>query len=126
MKIAAAKTCRKVAVSRRKTREIPQKRKQYSGRKLSGFFSVDSWQLPVLSSKNRSEIIGKKSEKIPARILLPKFAGNQLDPAVSRRRSLTWVKEKYSYIRLFVYHINDQTNFLNKYMQIFELNLDLS
>jgi hypothetical protein len=36
--------------------------KQYSGRKLSEFFPVDSCQLPVRSERNRSEIIGKISK----------------------------------------------------------------
>ncbi len=33
--------------------------KQYSDRKFFGFFSVDSNQFPVLSGRNRQEIIGK-------------------------------------------------------------------
>jgi hypothetical protein len=37
-----------------------RKWKQYSDRKFVGFFPVDSSQFPVLSSRNRSEIIGKK------------------------------------------------------------------
>jgi hypothetical protein len=37
----------------------PRKWKQYSDRKFIGFFPVDSCQFPVLSGKNRSEIIGK-------------------------------------------------------------------
>jgi hypothetical protein len=39
--------------------EIAGTWKQYSDRKLSGFFPVDSCQFPVLSGRNRSEIIGK-------------------------------------------------------------------
>jgi hypothetical protein len=36
--------------------------KQYSGRKFSGFFRVDSCQLPVLSGRTRLKIIGKNPE----------------------------------------------------------------
>jgi hypothetical protein len=39
--------------------EIAGTWKQYSDRKLSGFFPVDSCQFPVHSGRNRSEIIGK-------------------------------------------------------------------
>jgi len=63
--------CGKVTVSRRKAPEIPRKWKQYSGRKFFGFFPVNSCQLPVLADRKRSEIIRKKSEKVPVGILLP-------------------------------------------------------
>ena len=36
--------------------------KQYSGRKISGFFLVHSDHFPVLSARNWSEIIGKNPE----------------------------------------------------------------
>jgi hypothetical protein len=36
-----------------------RKWKQYSDRKFIGFFPVDSCQFPMLSGRNRSEIIGK-------------------------------------------------------------------
>ena len=49
----------KVTRSCRKIPEIARTWKQYSNRKLTGFFPVDSSQLPVLSGRNRSEIIGK-------------------------------------------------------------------
>jgi hypothetical protein len=51
--------CEKVTGSFRKTPEIAGTWKQYSDRKLSGLFPVDSCQLPVLSWRNRPEIIGK-------------------------------------------------------------------
>ncbi len=63
--------CGKVTVSRGKAPEIPRKWKQYSGRKFFGIFPVNSCQLPVLSGRKRSEIIRKKSEKVPVGILLP-------------------------------------------------------
>jgi len=44
--------CGKVTGSFRTTPEIAGKWKQYSDRKLSGFFPVDSCQLPVLSGRN--------------------------------------------------------------------------
>jgi hypothetical protein len=47
----------KVTGSFRKTPEIAGTWKQYSDRKLPGFFPVDSCQLPVLSGRNQSEII---------------------------------------------------------------------
>ncbi len=37
----------------------------------AGSFLVNSFQLPVLSGRKRSEIIRKKSEKVPVGILLP-------------------------------------------------------
>jgi hypothetical protein len=40
-------------------REIAGTWKQYSGRKLSGFFPVDSCQFSVLSYRNWTEMIGK-------------------------------------------------------------------
>ncbi len=43
----------------RKIPEIAGTWKQYSDRKLSGFVPVNSCQLPLLSSRNRPEIIGK-------------------------------------------------------------------
>jgi hypothetical protein len=43
--------------SRRKALEIAETWKQYSGRKFFGFFPVDSYQLPVLSDRNRPETI---------------------------------------------------------------------
>jgi hypothetical protein len=43
----------------RKTPEIAGTWKQYSDRKLSRFFPVDIYPLPVLSGMNRPEIIGK-------------------------------------------------------------------
>jgi hypothetical protein len=39
-----------------------RKWKQYSDRKFVGFFPVDSSQFPVLSGRNRSEIIEKNPE----------------------------------------------------------------
>jgi hypothetical protein len=43
----------------RKTPEIAGTSKQYSDRKSSGFFPVYFCQLPVLSGRNRPEILGK-------------------------------------------------------------------
>ncbi len=45
----------------RTPQEIAGTWKQYSNRKLSGFFPMNSCQLPVLSDRNRPEIIGKFS-----------------------------------------------------------------
>jgi len=45
----------------KKTPEIAGTLKKYSWRKLSGFFSVDSCQVPVLCGRDRQEIIGKIS-----------------------------------------------------------------
>jgi hypothetical protein len=42
--------------------EIAGIRKQYSGQKTAGFFPAYSCQFPVLSGRNRSEIIGKNSK----------------------------------------------------------------
>ncbi len=55
--------CGKVTGSCRKTPEIAGTWKQYSDRKLSEFFPVDSCQIPVLSGRNRPEII-RKNPKI--------------------------------------------------------------
>ena len=49
----------KVTGSWRKAPEIAGTWKQYSHRKFLGFFPVNSDQFPVLSGRNRSEIIGK-------------------------------------------------------------------
>jgi hypothetical protein len=51
--------CGKVIGSCRKTPEIAGTWNQYSGQKLSRFFPVDSYQIPVLSDRNRAESIGK-------------------------------------------------------------------
>jgi len=52
--------CGKVNVSCRKAPGISGPWKQYSTQQIFGFFSVDSYQLRVLSDRNRSEIIEKK------------------------------------------------------------------
>jgi hypothetical protein len=65
--------------SYKKIPEIAGIWKQYSGRKLSGFFPVDSCAF-------RQELAGnhrKKSEKFPAGILLPQNHRNYPEPAVS-------------------------------------------
>jgi hypothetical protein len=54
--------CAKVTGSCKKTQEIAGTWKQYSDRKLSAFFPVDSCQLPALSGRSRPEMIGKNSE----------------------------------------------------------------
>jgi len=54
--------CGKVTVSCRKTQEIAGTWKQYSARKLSRFFPVDSCQLPLLSGSKQLEIIDKNSK----------------------------------------------------------------
>ncbi len=51
--------CGKINVSCRKVPEISGPWKLYSTQKIFGFFSVNSYQLRVLSDRNRSEIIGK-------------------------------------------------------------------
>ena len=48
-----------VTRSCRKTPGIAGTWKQYSDRKLTGFFPLNSCQLPVFSDRNRPEIIGK-------------------------------------------------------------------
>jgi hypothetical protein len=53
----------KVTGSCRKTPEIAGTWKQYSDRKMCGFFPMDACQIPVLSGRNRSEII-RKNPKI--------------------------------------------------------------
>jgi hypothetical protein len=55
--------CGKFTGSCRKTPEIAGIWKQYSDRKLFGFSPVDSCQIPVLSGRNRPEII-RKNPKI--------------------------------------------------------------
>ncbi len=82
--------CGKVTVSCRKTLEIAETWKQYSGRKLSEFFPVDSCQLPVVSFRNWPEIIGKKSGTFPARKLLPCSSDFQCLPAGTGLCFLTW------------------------------------
>ncbi len=77
----------KVTGSCKKTPEVAGTWKQYSGRKLSGFFPVDSCQLPVLSGRNQPKI----SEKNPAGILLPQNHRNYPEPAVSGPGCSTWV-----------------------------------
>ena len=52
----------KVTGSCRKAPEIAGTWKQYSERKFSDFFPVNSSQFPAVSSRNRPELSGKKSE----------------------------------------------------------------
>jgi hypothetical protein len=59
----------------RKTPEVSGKWKQYSDRKLSGFFPVDSCQLLVLSDRNRPETIGKNPENFRPEYCFHKITG---------------------------------------------------
>ncbi len=65
----------KVTVSFRKTPEIAGTWKQYSGRKLPGFFPVVSYQLPVLSGRNKPEIIAKKPKSLQSEYCFHKITG---------------------------------------------------
>jgi hypothetical protein len=67
--------CGKVTGSFRKTPEIAETWKQYSDRKLSGFFPVDSCQLPVLSGRNQPEIIGKNPKIFRSEYCFHKITG---------------------------------------------------
>jgi hypothetical protein len=67
--------CGKVTESCRKTPEIAGTWKQYSGRKLSGFFPVNSCQLPVLFDRNRPEIIGKNPKNFRPEYCFHKITG---------------------------------------------------
>ncbi len=86
----------KVTGSFRKTPEIAGTWRQYSDRKLSGFFPVDSCQFPVLSGRNQPEIIKKKWDNFPAGILLPRNHRNYPEPAVSAPGCLTLVASYFS------------------------------
>jgi hypothetical protein len=73
--------CGKVTGSSRKTQDIAGTWKQYCDRKLPGFFPVDSCQLPVLSGKNRPEIIGKNPK-----IFQPEYCFRKIT-VITRNRS---------------------------------------
>ncbi len=81
--------CGKVTVSCRKAPEIAGTWKQYSDRKLFGFIPVDSCQLPVLSGRNRPEIIGKNQKNFRPEYCFHKITG------ITRNSSLpgcsTWL-----------------------------------
>jgi hypothetical protein len=67
--------CRKVTGSCRKTPEIVGTWKQYFHRKMTGFFPVNSSQLPVLSGRKRSEIIGKNPKNFRPEYCFHKITG---------------------------------------------------
>jgi hypothetical protein len=67
--------CGKVTRSCRKTPKIAGIWKQYSDRKLPGFFPVDSCQLLVLSGRNRLEIIGKNPKIFRSEYCFHKITG---------------------------------------------------
>jgi hypothetical protein len=79
--------CGKVTGSCREIPEIAGTWKPFSDQELSGFFLVDSCQLPVLSGKNWSKITGKK---FLTGILLPLNRQNYPELAVSRPDCSTW------------------------------------
>jgi hypothetical protein len=62
---SCGKAAGKILRSYRKIPEITGIRKQYSGRKFFGFFPMNSSQLPVISGRNQSEIIGKIPKIFP-------------------------------------------------------------
>jgi hypothetical protein len=63
--------CGKVTGSCRKTPEIAGTWKQYSDRKLSGFFPVGFCQIPVLSGRNRPGIT--RNRQFPDRVVRPGY-----------------------------------------------------
>jgi hypothetical protein len=64
-----------VNVSCRKAPEIAGTWKQYSGQTFFGFFQVDSYELPVLSDRNRPEIIGKNPKNFRPEYCFHKITG---------------------------------------------------
>ncbi len=67
--------CGKITVSYRKAPKIAGTWKQYSGRKIFGFFPVDSYQLLVLSGRNRPEIIEKNPKNFTPEYCFHKITG---------------------------------------------------
>jgi hypothetical protein len=67
--------CGKVTGSCRKTPEIAGTWKQYSDPELSGFFPVDSCQLPMLSGKNRPKITRKNPKNFRPEYCFHEIAG---------------------------------------------------
>jgi hypothetical protein len=67
--------CGKVTGSCRKTPEIARKWKQYSDWKLSRFCPVDYCQIPVLSGRNRPEIIRKNPKNFRPEYCFHKITG---------------------------------------------------
>jgi hypothetical protein len=65
----------KLTGSCRKTPKIAGTWKQYSDRKSSGFFPLDSSQLPVLSDRNGHEIIGKNPKNFRPEYCFHKITG---------------------------------------------------
>jgi hypothetical protein len=82
----------KVTGSSRKTPEIAGTWKQYSDRKLSGFFPLDSCQLPVLSDRNGPEIIGKNPK-----IFRPEYCFHKIT-RITRNRVLFYFKHIHTNI----------------------------
>ncbi len=79
--------CGKVTGSCRKTLEIAGKWQQYSDRKSSGFFLVNSCAFRQEPAGNHQ----KKSENFPAGILLPQNHRNYPEPVISGPACSTWV-----------------------------------
>jgi hypothetical protein len=79
---------------------------------MTGFFPVDSSQLPVLSGRKRSEIIGKNPKKFPAGTLLPRNHGNYPESAVSGPGCSIWL---YTNIILRIFRICYNYNTYNKF-----------
>ncbi len=79
----------------RKTPEIAGTWKQYSDRKLSRFFPLDPFQLPVLSDRSWPEIIGKISARNTASTELPgtgSFLAALIDLGSSNIHSIIFIK----------------------------------
>ena len=93
-KITATGSCRKEAGTSPDPAGKHRKWKQYSDRKFLDFFPVDFSRFPALSSRNRSEIMGKKSEKFPVRILLPCSSDFRCVSAGTIPYFLTWEREQ--------------------------------
>ena len=65
--------------------------KQYSSRKMVGFFSADSYKFPMLSDRNRSEFIGKIPKISDQNTASEKKRWNYTETAVPRPDYSTWV-----------------------------------
>jgi hypothetical protein len=95
----------------RKSSGNRRKWKQYSDQKFIGFFPVDSSQFPVLSGKDRSEIIGKNPKNFRWEYCfhVPAISGAFLpEPARNFRPGLIEHACFFSYQLLLLFIVNTQ------------------
>ncbi len=113
--------CRKVTGSCRKTPETAGTWKQYSDRKLSGFFPVNSRQILVLSGRNRPEIIRKNPKIFRPEYCFHKITGITRNRQFPDRVIRPGIRELHTwYCRIT---ISRRKRILNRRVHFFPLEL---